>query len=447
MKVPHEDITKSMPFSNDAEKGVLSCFLHNPTDLIPDAKHDMPPEAFYHPANRTLYEVFLELWDDERPIDYLLLTQWLTDKGKIDKIGGQGALAELLDFVPTPTHYGYYKGIVLQKYRLRFGIRICTEAIQDAYEFQNDNLDEWSRKLAAGAMELKRQCLEGCKLADGADIGQVHDEMVDVMYEKGPSTGFQWMDRIFGGLIETGLILFQGRRGIGKSAITRQIAWSAAKRKIPTEVVTVEMTKVQYYEGICQLEGVDGNSFLQKTFTKADLDILNSMRSRAKEIPLRLHEDARTIDAVITLMETAKLKRNARLFVVDMPSRLIGNKSEGRERELSGIFADLKDAAKRLRVTVLTPVHLNSALIARGSEDIENHADQIVMMAKGKDKPTLLQTWTSQMLLKATKNRYGPEGGRCIYHFTGKHVRFDEAEETELDIEPAPESRPKRGER
>jgi hypothetical protein len=90
---------------------------------------------------------------------------------------------------------------------------------------------------------------------------------------------------------------------------------------------------------------------------------------------------------------------------------------------------------------------LNSALIARGSEDIENHADQIIIMAQGKNKPTLMDEWSKEILLKCTKNRYGPEGGKSLYHLIGKHFQFKETDEdtAELDIEPAEESRPKKG--
>lgn len=440
------DITRSLPFSNEAEKGFLSCFFHNPEELLPDAQRTVPEAAFYHPANRTLFQTAMLFYRWSMPFEYIALADYLTSKGLIDKVGGQGALAELLDFIPTPQHYGYYKSIILDNYLLRLGIGISTEHIQSAYEHQQGGLDEWTKKFAADALELRQQFVHGASGQDGADLQTTHDEMVDVLYEKGPSTGFPWMDKLLGGLLETALVLFQGRRAIGKSSIARQIAWHAAKYgKIQTEVFTVEMTRHQYYEGLCCLEGVDGNSYLQKTFQKHELDIMDKMRAIGKNIPLKLHDDVRTIGEVVARMETAHLKRKSRLFIVDMPQRLTGDKSEGRERELSGIFWALKDAAKRLRATVLAPVHLNSALIARGSEDIENHADQIFIMAGSKDKPTPLDTWSKKILLQVSKNRYGPEGA-CLFHFTGKHVRFEEAEENnELEIEPAEESKPKRG--
>lgn len=438
-------VTKTMPFSNDAERGILSCFYYEPTQLVQDAKNSIPPEAFYHPANRLLYETFLLFHEDERPIEYIAISNYLQDKGLMDKVGGQGALAELLDFVPTPTHYGYYKGILKDKYLLRRGIGICTEHIQRAYEYQEGGLDEWTKKMAEDCLALRQYFLMGNTIREGQGIPQVHDKMIDDLYRKGPSTGFPWFDKIFGGLLETSLMLFQGRRAIGKSSIARQIAWHAAKAGIPTDVFTVEMSKVQYYHGLCCLEGVDSTSFLQKTFAKHELEIMEKMRSECAHTPLRLHEDATHVDEVVNRMQIAKSKRDTRLFVVDMPQRLTGDKKNGREQELSGIFWELKNAAKALNATVLAPVHMNAQLIARGSEDIENHADQIVIMAASKDEPTPMDRWSKKVLIKCTKNRYGPDGGRCLFHLIGKHMQFEEVEENmELDIEPAKESRPAR---
>jgi replicative DNA helicase len=437
---PSPDITRSMPFSNDAEKGILSCFLHNPEPLLADAPDHIPPEAFYHAANRLMYEVMQQFRDEGRPIEYIALSQWLMDKGLMDKIGGQGALAELLDFIPTPTHYTYYRGLVRDKWIFRKGIQIGTEHVEKAYANQADKPDEWVDKFAADAVELQRQVQQGSTVRDGLDISRVHDEMVDTMYETGPSTGFPWLDKTLGGLIRTALTLFQGKRGIGKSAFTRRIAWHAACAGIPTDIYTVEMTREQYYRGICCIEGVNGNSFLQGSFTNAELEIMKRLKERGRSIPLRLHDDAKTVAEVINRMRASKLKRQMRLTVVDMPQRLIGDRKEGRERELSNIFLDLKNAGKDLDCTVLAPVHLNAELVSRGSEDIENHADHVVIMAKDKEKPSPLDRG-QKILLKCTKNRYGPEGGRCLYWFVGKHVRFEEDGETELDIAPPKNAR------
>lgn len=435
LPAPNLDITKSMPFSNDAEKGVLSCFLHNPADLLADAKIALEPESFYHPANRLLYEVLQELFSAGKPVEYIALSQHLRDKGQIDKIGGQGALAELLDFVPTPTHYGYYRETVIAKHRLRRGINLCTGAIQRAYEYQDqEDVAEWVRKFSEDAVEFYQDVVNGTTLHIGSDLGAIHDDMAAGIGVKGIPTGLPWIDRYFGGLGETRLILFGGKKGAGKSSLLRQIGWKLAKDGIPTDMITVEMSKVQYYQCLCCLEGIRSESILRQEFSAVELDIFKRMRAQSPKYPLRIHDDITSIDECISRIQLGVLKRGVKVVIVDMPQRLSGDNPKNRERELSGIFWKLKQTAKKHSITILAPIHLNAELGALGAQDCENHADQVVIMAQEKKSETDLIETREKILFKLTKNRYGPNFKRCLYWFSGNHYLFTEDGETDADI-------------
>ncbi len=133
-----QSILQSLPYAPDAEQGVLSCFFHSPDTLLPDAATSVPPEWFYAPNHRLIFESLLERHAEGFPVQYIAFGQYLQDKGLMDKIGGQGMLAELLDFVPTPAHYGYFKSILRDKWLLRSLIGLCTEAAQNCYEYQDD---------------------------------------------------------------------------------------------------------------------------------------------------------------------------------------------------------------------------------------------------------------------------------------------------------------------
>jgi hypothetical protein len=127
-----DDPTRSLPWDSDAEKGVLSCFLHTP-DLLSDAQANVPDESFYHPANQLLFQVMKQFHEGgTRPVEYIALTNYLRDADLLGRIGGAGTLSELLNFVPTPAHYGYYKGILLDKLTLRkialYGERLASRA-------------------------------------------------------------------------------------------------------------------------------------------------------------------------------------------------------------------------------------------------------------------------------------------------------------------------------
>lgn len=432
-QLPAHDITMQMPFSNDAEKGMLSCFLHNPEDLLPDAKATIDKEAFYHAANRLLYEIMLEFHDSGRPIEYVALSQYLQDKGLIDKIGGQGTLAELLDFVPTPTHYGYYKGIIRDKYTLRRGIALSTGTIQRAYEYQED-VQEWARQFSEDAVEFYQTYVAGAAMDAGSDLLSVHDEMIAMSGIVGISTGHPWIDKFLGGLQKTSLFLVGGKEGAGKSSWCRQVGWTCSNAGIPTDLITVEMSKVQYYQCLCCLEGVSSESILTQRFSDLEMRTMKRMREMAPGIPLRIHEDITTINECVSRIQLGVAKRGVRVVIVDMPQRLEGNNPKNRERELSGIFWLLKQCAKKFKITIIAPIHLNAELGALGARDIYNHADQVVIMApNSKHEPDVLEP-RLQILFKIIKNRFGPSFKRCLYWFDGPHYKFTESEETDLDI-------------
>src|SRR5688572_21950258 len=49
-------INRALPFSDEAEKGVLSCLLQDPNERLSECRVNLPIAAFYHEANRTIYE-------------------------------------------------------------------------------------------------------------------------------------------------------------------------------------------------------------------------------------------------------------------------------------------------------------------------------------------------------------------------------------------------------
>lgn len=430
---PTKDITKSMPFSDDAEKGLLSCFLHNPTDLLSDAKAMIAAEAFYHPINRLLYNIMLDFKETSKPVEYIALSNFLRDTEQMDKVGGQGILAELLDFVPTPTHYGYYKKILLEKYTLRRGIALCTGTLQRSYEYQED-VNEWARQFSEDAVEFYQGVVNGAAIHAGSDLATVHDDMIAMSGVVGESTELKWLDKYFGGLQKTSLFLVGGKEGAGKSSLVRQIGWRCARRGIPTDLITVEMSKVQYYACLCCLEGVSSESVLTQKFSSEEVKAIRHMREIAPSIPLRIHDDISTIQECVSRIQLGVLQRKVRVVVVDMPQRLSGDNPKNRERELSGIFWLLKQCAKKFSITIIAPIHLNADLGALGAKDIYNHADQVMIMApNSKHEPGLLES-RLQILFKIIKNRFGHNYKRCLYWFDGPHYEFTEAEETDLDI-------------
>jgi hypothetical protein len=83
------NINRALPFSDEAEKGVLSSLLQDPNERLGESRITLAAAAFYHEANRTIYEKLLEFHDKNLPIDPVMVTNVLRDQNLLDRVGGR----------------------------------------------------------------------------------------------------------------------------------------------------------------------------------------------------------------------------------------------------------------------------------------------------------------------------------------------------------------------
>src|ERR1700690_2711939 len=78
------DTHRLLPQSPDAEQGVLSSFLLAPREIGGFcAEKQIRADHFHLPKHAQIYATLLELWDANKPIDFITLTQVLRDRGQL----------------------------------------------------------------------------------------------------------------------------------------------------------------------------------------------------------------------------------------------------------------------------------------------------------------------------------------------------------------------------
>lgn len=142
------EIAPILPHSPDAERAVLGGILINDKYLAEAKIVGLLPSEFYLPQNRVIYSELLALADLGKPLDFLTLQDSLTDTGKLDKAGGAGYIAQLIDGVPKITNLAFYAGIVREKARRRNLIHLTAKLQQRA--FDNDGLEDLEKDLLSG---------------------------------------------------------------------------------------------------------------------------------------------------------------------------------------------------------------------------------------------------------------------------------------------------------
>jgi hypothetical protein len=225
----------SMPSDPEAEKGVLSCFLHQP-HLLHEAAVAVLDDYFYHPGNRTLYAAFKEQYASGRPVEYIALTSYLRDANLLEMVGGPGVLSEILGFIPAPEHYRHYCVILRDKYVLRRTIGACTTSIEEAYSY-NESVPafcELVRDRVAEAARVENSASSAC----GKSILDLQNHKPDPNENL---LGHGWLRR-------GGAAIFVGPSGIGKSSASmmQDVAWAAGRSAFgieparPLRILTIQ---------------------------------------------------------------------------------------------------------------------------------------------------------------------------------------------------------------
>lgn len=219
---PKPALDRLPPSSTESEQGVLGCILLSPNENLPEAIEKLPAgaETFYDLRHKTLFQTFLELYEDQIAIDTITVQERLKLWGKLEEVGGIAYLASLPDLVPSAANLDYYLDIVREKYLLRRAICVCTETVARVYEYEGD-ADELMDVIERDILDIGRTRLlpESRSMQDlvRGSIQRFEQAMNGHGALTGLATGFSDLDRMTGGLKGGEMIVIAARPSMGKA--------------------------------------------------------------------------------------------------------------------------------------------------------------------------------------------------------------------------------------
>ena len=101
-----------------AESSVLGAILINPGCMV-DVAEAVEPGDFHDEPRSWVYEAMLSLWHEGTRIDFVTLCRRLEERGKLQQVGGQARLAQLINETPTGLGARDYASIVRRLATLR----------------------------------------------------------------------------------------------------------------------------------------------------------------------------------------------------------------------------------------------------------------------------------------------------------------------------------------
>lgn len=414
------------PQNVDAEEAILGGILLDPEALgrVMELLH---PEAFYISAHQEIYRAALALQAQGRPTDLMSITTWLHDQDLLDKVGGQGRLAELVDRTISAVNIDQYAQLVTEKYLRRRLIQAGTAVAQLGYETTTPLervLDQAEQKIFNVTQSRPGQGLTATSdilTQTFSDIEQRHLGLVT----PGIPCGFYDLDALTQGFQRSDLIITAGRPSMGKTSFVLNIARNiAAYQKLPIAVFSLEMSKEQLvYRLLASESRIESGRLRAGRISPHEWEALGSGIDFLSRLPIFIDD---TPNLAVTELRSKARRLQAEnggvlgMVLIDYLQLMEGSGSDNRVQELSRITRSLKSLARELSAPVIALSQLSRGVESRNNKrpmmsdlresgSIEQDADLIMMLYREEYyDPDTPDRGLAEVII--SKHRNGPIG-------------------------------------
>ena len=393
-----------MPTNIEAEEAILGGIMIDP-DAMSRIVNILKPEHFAIEGHKTIYRFALDLFGESKFPNFMLLATRLADNNKLEEVGGQPKLAQLVDRTVSAVNIDEYAKLVVDKYIRRRIIYVANEISVLGYD-QALDLD-----IVLAQVESKVFALNKLKpgeqrqtIQSASEVCQKIEENLNTLIaerEQGilptPAleTGFIEVDER--DLFNPGsLIVVAARPGMGKSAFATNVAFHVANSH------TDEESKKRVL--MFNLEMTSKSGIPSRDIRQANINFDN----RCALVAEALHrvgqsefyiDDSRNVGVSQIISRCKEFQANfgkLAFVCIDYLQLMIGSSGEENVNaimaaKISEAVRQLKIAAGELGIPIMLLSQLNRGVESRndkrpmlsdlrGSGGIEEHADGVFLL-------------------------------------------------------------------
>ena len=395
---------KIPPQNLEAEQSFLGSILLNKDSLLKVADL-VNSDDFYKDAHGKIYEVILELFESNDPIDLVTLSNRLDEKNLLDSIGGRSYLAKLADTVATASGIVHYAEIIHHKATRRRLLSASHEIIKMSYQEDELNIETLLDQAQKNLFSVSQVHLKQTFIPIKGVLTDTFDRIDDLHKHKGEMrgvpTGFTSLDNLLAGLQKSDLVILGARPSVGKTALALDFVRNAAvNHKVPVGLFSLEMSKEQLVDRLlCSQGNIDlwklrtGN--LSDNPNSDDFPRVGNAIGELSEAPIYIDDTPNlNIMQIRTKARRLQTEHGLGLIVIDYLQLMDsqgGNKSDGRVQEVAAITRGLKGIARELNIPVLALSQLSRVVEQskpaipklshlRESGSIEQDADVVMFL-------------------------------------------------------------------
>lgn len=425
-------------YSPENEKAVLGCLMAEPEKLMDEAVLRLEKEDFFVPAYQEIFKALCEIHKERKPIEVMIVHQWLTDRKLAEPLGSPGVLSDLLLGFATHLSFSHYVKIVKDKALLRALQSACSEIVQQIHDAPDsvpdvlghaqklvEDISDRGLSQNAPVLSTEQAVARFFEWQGGIQAGLIQPRL---------KTGFGAFDDLNGGLMPGEMHVVAARAGIGKSVVCLNLLENIAGAGSHVGLISLEMTSNQVMKRVFSfVAGIDGRNFNQPMHDAEWLRV-QAARSRVQSWKFSIDESTQ-MNIHDLRAKCRKMGRNGvDCILLDYIQLLdsVDYKSP-RHEELRVISRGIKLLAKEMEIPIVVAAQLNRA--AMGSERPELHhlaqsgsleQDAAVVMLLYKDGDDICNSSSIPYFWEVAKYRDGAIG-QLKMRFNAPHSRFFDA--------------------
>lgn len=447
-------IDKPLPSSDEAETVILGGTLLD-NAVFEDAYRQLSAEDFYSPLHRRVFSAMGALFEMQKPIDPVTISEVLKAEGSLESIGGMQRVTQLAFGLPSYKNLNEYIAIVKQHSVRRAILRICNNISGEILSGDDDvsvTLEDMEASIlkVSGKLHTESKVEEKAFWSLADIVPSLHDQLQNYHdgIQTGVKTGMDEVDDLLdgGGLQAGGLYVVAAGEKTGKTSLALDWAYDiAARQGFTVPIVTLEMSKITMAKRILSAHtGVPYFTFRpgmydaqgSNYFTKA-LDGLTSMA----EIPITIADKLYSMDQIKRHCNRAvelgiKTGKEVGAIVLDYLQLItLFEKSSSRADEVAKISREVKKLGTDLEKPIIIISSLNRLGLTEGQEPdtfnlrdsgtIGFDAEAVFFLhnpAYHPGKPYMPQEVTDMNLI-LSRQRNGPTG-RIAMKLIGPYMQF-----------------------
>ena len=372
LSVAERGTHQGLPNNPDAEANVLSAMLLS-SEVVEEALTELRSDDFYRPMNKALFETMHDMYDRSMPIDSITLIDYLNSENKLQEVGGEAYILELMGQTLSLVNWQHHASIVRRDAMLREIIGATNQINQLAYNAPTDTKEVVERAESMLLSVTDREVKNAYKPLNDFLI-EAFNEAKEVCEAGGVAagvpTGYPSLDRMLMGLREGQLVIIGARPAVGKTSFALNLALNAASEGYTVAFFSLEMSGKEIAQRfICAHAQVSMSNFRTGKISPQEWANIGQAAEDLSRLDI-LIDDTPGITVTEIRAKARRMLHNKEKAIIildylQLVSPPAGRRAESRTVEVSEMSRALKIMAKELAVPVISLSQLSRAVESR----------------------------------------------------------------------------------